>query len=262
MSYEQVVNDIIVLVASIILFISMIIWTCMVCIRVCRSKKKLTTLDTPTPNNTAHQLLTKSVLDKLEKDNTVNNRKVNKKKKKSKVSESVKSSVNESNHGILNSKEENTSEESYLLFKKSSSNANESSNSLHNKSHESITLRDNTIKVTFIRVLSAGMTLTIYTPKGPKLVNIVLNGDELSWKTAKLFAKKRSKVDLKTIIEIREGKKTENFKSAVSVSDDCCFSLIQLDDTSIDLQLSSKVERDIVLQGFHMIINDLKLGLV
>eukprot|EP01035_Chromulina_nebulosa_P021957 gene21957-28427_t len=119
-----------------------------------------------------------------------------------------------------------------------------------------------TMRATFTRVMSDGMTLTLHTQKGPKNINMVLNGNEIFWKTSKMFpSRKQYKLNLREIIAVKLGKDTPNFKlpSAASVPEDTCFSLLT-DKITVDLQLSSKVERDAVAQGFASFVNEFKQG--
>lgn len=112
------------------------------------------------------------------------------------------------------------------------------------------------VKAMFTLVMSDGMTMTLHTTKGTKPISMILNGKEIVWKTAKLFAKKRSSLNLLEIVSIAQGKTTETFRlSGGNAPDDCCFSIITKDYT-VDLQVSSKVERDAVVQGFLALMHE------
>ena len=114
---------------------------------------------------------------------------------------------------------------------------------------------DLTLLTAFTSVLRQGITISLHSIKGVKQINLTLSGTELKWQSLKVFVRKISKLDVKDILYIEMGKKTTNFKlpSASSVLDDYCFSLIT-NQESIDLEASSKVERDALAQGFAILI--------
>ena len=114
---------------------------------------------------------------------------------------------------------------------------------------------DLTLLTAFTSVLRQGITISLHTIKGVKQINLTLSGTELKWQSLKVFVRKISKLDIKDILYIEMGKKTTSFKlpGASSVLDDYCFSLIT-NQESIDLEASSKVERDALAQGFAILI--------
>ena len=114
---------------------------------------------------------------------------------------------------------------------------------------------DLTLLTAFTSVLRQGITISLHTIKGVKQINLTLSGTELKWQSLKVFVRKISKLDVKDILYIEMGKKTTSFKlpGASSVLDDYCFSLIT-NQESIDLEASSKVERDALAQGFAILI--------
>ena len=114
---------------------------------------------------------------------------------------------------------------------------------------------DLTLLTAFTSVLRQGITISLHTLKGVKQISLTLSGTELKWQSLKVFVRKICKLDIKDILYIEMGKKTTNFKlpGASSVLEDYCFSLIT-NQESIDLEASSKVERDALAQGFAILI--------
>jgi len=111
---------------------------------------------------------------------------------------------------------------------------------------------------TFKDVLREGLVLNLHTndstkKKGMRQVKFQLIGDQVQWKTfnTTFASKKLKKMNLSEIIRLEAGKKTEGFKGKDGVLDERCFSLISDRDT-LDLETSSKVERDALLYGFTM----------
>lgn len=120
---------------------------------------------------------------------------------------------------------------------------------------------DLTLLTAFTSVLRQGITISLHTIKGVKQINLTLAGTELRWQSLKVFVRKVSKLDVKDILYIEMGKKTTSFKltGASSVLDDYCFSLIT-NQESIDLEATSKVERDALAQGFAILIARARYG--
>ena len=118
---------------------------------------------------------------------------------------------------------------------------------------------------TFVKVLSQGIVVKLHTAKGPKDVKLTLiqSGDkskELRWQSTAprtIMGGKRYKLDLVEVKFVEWGKKTSNFSRATSVStsEDLCFSLVT-EKTSLDIEVSSKVERDSFAQGFTILIKN------
>ena len=118
---------------------------------------------------------------------------------------------------------------------------------------------DSALKSTFVSVLNEGVTLKMHREKGLILIRMSLSGTELKWKTKKLFARKTHSLSLNDILFIESGKQTSMLRkpAAELVSSDICFSLITSGST-FDFEASSKIERDVLVQGFAMIVAEAK----
>jgi hypothetical protein len=122
---------------------------------------------------------------------------------------------------------------------------------------------DKALLDTFIKVLSQGITLKLHSSKdkGPKEIKLIISGNNLTWKVTSrsiLSGFKTPKVDIRSIRSIEWGKRTDTFNLPASLptADEVCFSLVT-DDKTIDIEASSKVERDSLAQGFTIFINSL-----
>jgi hypothetical protein len=117
------------------------------------------------------------------------------------------------------------------------------------------------LRKTFLLVLKEGMTMLLHTgEKSPKQIQLTLVGTELRWKSAKVFARTQYKVDLREIKFVEWGKQTDTFakQTSMSASEDMCFSLVT-DKVTVDLEASSKVERDALVQGFSLVVGGLRM---
>lgn len=122
----------------------------------------------------------------------------------------------------------------------------------------------NMMRNKFVDAFSRGISLTLHTlGKGTKTINMELANDyEIHWKTAKFAPKKRKCLHLKDVKSVCFGKKTPTFQQDASnaAPQECCFSLIASDNSTVDLQLRSKSERDNLVQGILILINEYKRG--
>jgi hypothetical protein len=126
---------------------------------------------------------------------------------------------------------------------------------------------DKALMDTFVKVLSQGITVKMYAlkDKAPKEVKLTLSGmTTLQWKATSsrsiMAAFKTNKMDIKQIKTVEWGKRTPVFAQPIAeqVSEDLCLSLVNEDKSkSLDFELSSKVERDSVAQGFSILVNTL-----
>lgn len=113
---------------------------------------------------------------------------------------------------------------------------------------------------TFKDVLREGLILNLHsqdTKKKVREVKFQLIGDQIQWRTfnSTFSSKKAKKMNLSEVVKLEAGKKTEGFKGK-DVADDRCFSLIS-DKEILDLETSSKVERDALLYGFSIEVHSL-----
>eukprot|EP01041_Mallomonas_annulata_P010910 gene10910-22773_t len=118
---------------------------------------------------------------------------------------------------------------------------------------------DKVLLQVFESVLIEGIVLILHTIKGPKQVKLFLSDNEVRWKSIKSkINRKTYKLNLSEIVTVEAGKTTENFqrKTALAAMDDNCFSLVT-SRYSVDLEASSKVERDALLYGFSYKIQNL-----
>ena len=74
-----------------------------------------------------------------------------------------------------------------------------------------------------------------------------------------MFARKTHTLSLNDILFIESGKQTSMLRkpSANDVSPDVCFSLITSSAT-FDFEVTSKIERDALVQGFTMVVAEAK----
>jgi len=106
----------------------------------------------------------------------------------------------------------------------------------------------------FNMILGAGLVINLHTTKGPKPVLLSLHDDEVRWQAAKT-PQKRYKLNLKQVTFVEEGKNTSNFVKMGRVAEvDHCFSLLT-NNTTLDLEASSKLERDCLVRGFNIARN-------
>jgi len=127
------------------------------------------------------------------------------------------------------------------------------------------------LKKSLKSLLRGGMTMAHYRAgKPPK--NILLSlvgtvGGILRWRSPRFLARNSYDLNLVDVVSIEWGKNTQVFlacKEAEAVPHDVCFSLVSESKgqfSTLDLQASSKVERDLLVQGFTLLIGDLKQGL-
>jgi hypothetical protein len=115
---------------------------------------------------------------------------------------------------------------------------------------------------TFVAVISQGIIVKLHNSKGSKDIKIFLQNNLIRWHSISpksIIFGKRYKLFLDDIKRIEYGKKTSNFTKGTSLltPDDFCFSIIT-DKTSLDVEVSSKVERDSLAQGFSALISSIK----
>jgi len=103
---------------------------------------------------------------------------------------------------------------------------------------------------------ASGKVLDLHTSKGKKTVELSLAGTDLRWKTINDIFPKKFKLDIKTVLSVEIGKKTDNFKK-INVSDDLCLSLVS-DKTTLDVEAQTKADRDIMAEGFTEMIENIK----
>ena len=128
------------------------------------------------------------------------------------------------------------------------------------KGYKDLSPQDEALRKTFHSVLKEGMTMVLHTSdKNPKQIHLMLVGTELRWKAAKVFARNMYKIDLRDIKYVEWGKRTNTFQKQASsgASEDMCFSLIT-EKVTVDLEASSKVERDALVQGFSLVVSGLR----
>lgn len=127
-------------------------------------------------------------------------------------------------------------------------------------------ISDTTLVNTFRSVLAEGYLVTMHMGKGrPKNIRLSLDPRDsaiLRWTSTKSLTRKVHSMNLHDVLFVEVGKRTTNFtgsKSAgVRVNEDLCFSLVT-ESMTLDIETSSKMEREAMAQGFSMILNDLKL---
>ena len=129
-----------------------------------------------------------------------------------------------------------------------------------NYSSVASSLHDEMLKQTLASVLAGGLTIIQHRPNAePKPISIALDGAVLRWRSKKLIARHTYSLDLANVTSIEWGKHAVAFaKFNVSdVQDDVCFSLVT-EELSLDLQCSSKTERDTLVHGISLMVGDAK----
>lgn len=108
----------------------------------------------------------------------------------------------------------------------------------------------------FTAILSAGLQCNLHTTKGPKPILLSMIGFEVRWQAVK-SAQKRYKLHLRDVMAVEVGKRTSNFQKSRSADDSLCYSLVT-QKTTLDLEATSKIERDSLVKGFQICLINLK----
>jgi hypothetical protein len=119
-----------------------------------------------------------------------------------------------------------------------------------------VTQGDTALAQTLLSVLAQGMTMTVYNEKGAKQAQVTLEGGSiLHWRTLKMFAKRNKSLNLRDVMFVNTGKQTKKFHLPTSrgAVEENCFSLVTSTET-LDFEVSSKVERDALAQGFTILL--------
>lgn len=130
------------------------------------------------------------------------------------------------------------------------------------KGFKELSPQDEALRRTFHSVLKEGLTMLLHTgERTAKPIQLSLVGTELRWKSVKVFARNLYKIDLRDIRYVEWGKQTNTFQKhpSMGASEDLCFSLIT-DKVTVDLEASSKVERDALVQGFSLVVGGLRMS--
>ena len=72
-----------------------------------------------------------------------------------------------------------------------------------------------------------------------------------------LGGKKTHQIDLASVLFVTANKKTKSLKNKAIVPDELCFSLIT-HDSSVDISVDTKSERDVLVLGFGELVQALK----
>lgn len=138
------------------------------------------------------------------------------------------------------------------------------SNSDTHSSSLASSFHDDVLKRTLVSVLSGGLTITQHRGSAdPKSIILSLTGNSLQWRSKKIIARNIYSMNLKDVDTIEWGKHAQSFSrlTASGVPDDLCCSLISRDQT-LDLQCSTKTERDTLLHGISLIVGELRGAIV
>lgn len=113
---------------------------------------------------------------------------------------------------------------------------------------------------TFLAVLADGLALVMHTSRGkPRRVKVWLEDTELMWRAARSVnvMRKKHTVDINDLSHVESGKATAVFRRTANarLSDDLCLSLVCNNGSTIDLEASSRMEREAIKQGFAMVIH-------
>ena len=131
--------------------------------------------------------------------------------------------------------------------------------------HTNGTAYEENLKKSLVTLLLTGMTMTLHrgASKGPKSVFLSIGGegnDTLRWRSNRMLARNSYSLELVEVRSLEWGKSTPGFLQSEKARDtpnDMCFSLVA-ENVTLDLQVSSKVERDLLVQGFTLLIGALK----
>lgn len=111
----------------------------------------------------------------------------------------------------------------------------------------------------FENVLSDGVHLSLHLRGGRTVTTtIVLTNGVLSWKYNNVTQESKS-VPLSDIVRIQTGKSTEvliHHPRTMLIREDRCLSLINVSGESYDFEASSSDERDALVQGFGLVLNN------
>lgn len=117
---------------------------------------------------------------------------------------------------------------------------------------------------TFVNVLSQGIQVKVHIKDKPaKDAKLSLENTTIIWRSINSKGlramggyNKTSRIDISEIKRVVLGKKTPILKQPLSAStpEDVCLSLLMQDDRSLDIEVSSKVERDSFAQGFSILV--------
>mmetsp|Transcript_28657 Transcript_28657/g.33846 ORF Transcript_28657/g.33846 Transcript_28657/m.33846 type:complete len:215 (-) Transcript_28657:49-693(-) len=117
-------------------------------------------------------------------------------------------------------------------------------------------VNDQDLLRTFKKVLASGVNMIQHGATGPAVqVHLSLRKNVLYWSGGRPVNGKRE-LPIGDIMFIDIGKNTAGFvsgQSAKSVDQDVCFSLVT-SDQSLDLETTSKMEREAMAQGFSMLM--------
>ena len=117
-----------------------------------------------------------------------------------------------------------------------------------------------------LRLLLAppGMTVLMYSSKGPKTVKLSLQGDSVVWEAAtSIFslplssAQRRYSVPLSSVLFVTPNKRSKNLRAKAVVPDELCLSLVT-HDASLDLSVDRRAERDVLVLGFGELVELVK----
>lgn len=126
-------------------------------------------------------------------------------------------------------------------------------------------IKDRALIDTFKSVLSEGYHVTLHRSTGkPRAVRICIDAEDptaLRWSVVKSITRRQYSLDLSDVTAVEIG--TRNFtKNALTSTElphyeDMCFSLTT-QTSSLDIQTTSKMEREAMAQGFTMLTDDIR----
>ena len=118
---------------------------------------------------------------------------------------------------------------------------------------------------TFVNVLTQGIVLRVHCKDGkqPKEARMILENKTIVWQSVVpkgyMGFSRSHKIDITNIRQVFWGKSTPTFENMISQGApvDNCLSLITFDNNSLDIEFSSRVERDSFAQGFTLLVQNL-----
>lgn len=135
-------------------------------------------------------------------------------------------------------------------------------------SHPEVSQADEMLLESFYAHLDRGIVLKLHKEKSPgavktKQMKMSLVGNELRWQLRGKIINKTGTVSMTLVRKIQWGKRTVifNLPANKDVDENCCFSLVT-DSYTIDLECSSRLERDVMARGFSILIAVLEGGSV
>lgn len=119
---------------------------------------------------------------------------------------------------------------------------------------------NSSVRDIFIKVMSDGVSLMLYSSKHSKKILLFLKGTKLSWKTNSKLSTKNYSIDIREIKAIESGSKNSifSFPKKYKVDSNRCFGIVS-PSVTLYLEADTSAERDTIVQGFQMVLDGYRL---